>query len=313
MRAIQTSPERSRRRATLSGRRTKKGTIVGFHGRASGTLVDLKDCALLAPQLLAALPTLHAVTEAGNSRKGELALTVTESESGVDLAVTWAASRWTPNLFQKLAALAESADLARITWEGETGRHPSPALAKVRQGFGRAAGRGVLASDEGRRGRPAGRRARSGGQARGALPICFPGREPSACRLAEQAEVHAAESEKPMLAALEAGFRKAGFRACTGSRPKPATCSVARLLPDELNRHDAVVLDPPRAGAEAQVRELAQSKVKVIAYVSCNPVTFARDARHSDRRGVPCWTGCRWSTSFRWSPMSNWPRGCRAP
>jgi 23S rRNA (uracil1939-C5)-methyltransferase len=49
-------------------------------------------------------------------------------------------------------------------------------------------------------------------------------------------------------------------------------------LPDELNRFDAVVLDPPRAGAEAQVAELARSKVEKLAYVSCNPVSFARDA-----------------------------------
>jgi 23S rRNA (uracil1939-C5)-methyltransferase len=46
-----------------------------------------------------------------------------------------------------------------------------------------------------------------------------------------------------------------------------------------LRKTDAVVIDPPRAGAEAQVRELAQSDVPVIAFVSCNPVTFARDAR----------------------------------
>ena len=51
------------------------------------------------------------------------------------------------------------------------------------------------------------------------------------------------------------------------------------LLPDELNRFDAVVIDPPRAGAEAQVDQLARSGIGRIAAVSCNPVTFARDAR----------------------------------
>jgi 23S rRNA (uracil1939-C5)-methyltransferase len=47
----------------------------------------------------------------------------------------------------------------------------------------------------------------------------------------------------------------------------------------ELSRFAAVVLDPPRAGAEQQVRELANSTVQRIAYVSCNPATFARDSK----------------------------------
>ena len=72
-------------------------------------------------------------------------------------------------------------------------------------------------------------------------------------------------------------------------------------MPEELNRFGAVVLDPPRAGAEAQCRELAISGVPVLAYVSCNPVTFARDAR--------LLTGAGWRLDwvqvvdqFRWSP-----------
>ncbi|MCX8510016.1 MAG: hypothetical protein ORN49_14270, partial [Rhodobacteraceae bacterium] len=133
LRPTLTSPERSRRRATLAGRRTKKGTIVGFHGRASGTLVDLRDCALLSPALMATLPALHQVTEVGNSRKGELALTVTQSESGVDLAVT-GGKPMDAALFQKLAAIAEAADLARISWEGEPVASRRPAL----QSFGKA-------------------------------------------------------------------------------------------------------------------------------------------------------------------------------
>ena len=80
-----------------------------------------------------------------------------------------------------------------------------------------------------------------------------------------------------MTAALDQGWRQA-----TGLKP---VTTEARdlfrrpLLPDELARFDAVVLDPPRAGAERQVAEIAQANVPTIAYVSCNPVTFARDAQ----------------------------------
>jgi len=72
-------------------------------------------------------------------------------------------------------------------------------------------------------------------------------------------------------------------------------------LPDELDRFDAVVLDPPRAGAEAQVRELTASRVPIVAYVSCNPVTFARDAKILFDSGYKLdWLHV--VDQFRWSP-----------
>lgn len=73
------------------------------------------------------------------------------------------------------------------------------------------------------------------------------------------------------------------------------------LLPDELDRYQAIVLDPPRAGAEAQAAEIAQSRVPVLAYVSCNPTTFARDARILAGAGYRLdWI--RVVDQFRWSP-----------
>ena len=95
--------------------------------------------------------------------------------------------------------------------------------------------------------------------------------------LALTAEVHAVEGEAAMLMALDKGFRMAeGLKRVTHEvrdlyrRP---------LEPDEFKGIDAVVIDPPRAGAEAQSHTLAKSKVPVIASVSCNPATFARDAK----------------------------------
>ena len=95
--------------------------------------------------------------------------------------------------------------------------------------------------------------------------------------LAEQAEVLAVEGEAAMVAAMDRGWREAqGLHKVVS-----LTRDLFRrpLLPDELKLFDAVVIDPPRAGAAAQIAELAQSTVKVVAAVSCNPVTFARDAR----------------------------------
>lgn len=296
-RALATSPERSRRRAALSGRRTKTGAIVGFHGRASGTLVDLRDCLLLRPALLALLPLLRSLTIAGASRKGELSLTVTETEAGVDLAVS-GGKPMDPPLFSTLAALAEESDLARLTWEGEPVATRRPPL----QRFGRAlvsppAGSFLQATKEGEAALLAAVREAIGPARR--IADLFSGAGTFSLPLAEGAEVHAVESEKAMLAALDAGARQtSGLHRVTA---EARDLFRRPLLPEELNRFGAVVLDPPRAGAEAQCRELAISGVPVLAYVSCNPVTFARDAR--------LLTGAGWRLEwvqvvdqFRWSP-----------
>jgi 23S rRNA (uracil1939-C5)-methyltransferase len=296
-RPVVTSPERSRRRASLSGRRTKSGAIVGFHGRASGTLVDLRECLLLRPLLLASLPVLRDITSVGGSRKGELALTVTESESGLDLSVT-GGKPMDAALFSTLAALAEAADLSRLTWNGE----PVAARRPTLQRFGRAlvappAGSFLQATKEGEAALLAAVRDAIGPARR--IADLFSGAGTFSLPLAEVADVHAVESERPMLAALDTAFRRTPglHRVTTEARDlfrRP-------LLPDELVRFDAIVLDPPRAGAEAQCRELAQSAVPVIAYVSCNPVTFARDARLLSGGGWHLdWVQV--VDQFRWSP-----------
>jgi 23S rRNA (uracil1939-C5)-methyltransferase len=102
-----------------------------------------------------------------------------------------------------------------------------------------------------------------------------------------------------MVASLLAGARSAaGLKRVTA---EARDLFRRPLLPEELARYAAVVLDPPRAGAEAQVAMLAASVVPVIAYVSCNPVTFARDARHLAAAGyVIEWLDV--VDQFRWSP-----------
>jgi 23S rRNA (uracil1939-C5)-methyltransferase len=116
--------------------------------------------------------------------------------------------------------------------------------------------------------------------------------------LAETAEVLAVEGSAAMLAALDQGWRMAPGL-------KRVTCETRDLfrrplMPDELAGFEAVVIDPPRAGAEAQVAELARADVPVIAAVSCNPVTFARDARALVQAGYRLdWVQV--VDQFRWS------------
>ena len=87
IRPIVTSPAQSRRRATFAARRTKKGTMSGFHGRASGTVIEIPDCQLVEPELLAAREIAEALAELGGSRKATLAVTVTNSPRGLDIQV----------------------------------------------------------------------------------------------------------------------------------------------------------------------------------------------------------------------------------
>lgn len=269
-----TSPPRSRLRAVFTGRRTKKGVIVGFHGRRSETLVDVTECHVVRPEILAARPALEALTALGASRAHPLRMTVTLSGAGLDIDIS-GGKPLDAALRSRLAALAEAQDLARLAWEGETLALRRPPW----QSFGRARvvpppGAFLQATAEGAAALTAAARAAVGDARR--VADLFAGCGTFALPLAETAEVHAVEGEAAMLASVAAGWRGApGLR-----RVMVETRDLFRrpLLPGELDRFDAVVIDPPRAGAEAQVRALASSRVARVAAISCNPVTFARDA-----------------------------------
>ncbi|RBO53245.1 class I SAM-dependent RNA methyltransferase [Rhodovulum sp. BSW8] len=275
VRPILTSPPASRRRAVLAGRRTKKGVLVGFHARASDVVTEIPDCRLLHPDLMAALPAAAAATLLGASRKGALAITVTRSEDGVDMAVAEAKPLDTA-LRTDLAALAETHDLARLSWNGEQLAERRP----PRQAMGRAhvvppAGAFLQATEAGQAAlTQAVREALDGARK---VADLFAGAGTFALPLAETAEVQAVEGSAAMLAALDRGWRGApGLKRVT---TEARDLFRRPLLPVELARVEAVVIDPPRAGAEAQCAEIARSDLARVAMVSCNPVTFARDAK----------------------------------
>ncbi|CAM3089614.1 23S rRNA m(5)U-1939 methyltransferase [Paracoccus aminovorans] len=297
---VHVSPPRSRRRAVLSGRRTKKGALAGFHARASDVIVDLADCHVLRPALLSALPLLRELTVTGASRAGELSLTVTETPAGLDIAVA-GGKPMEPALFSALAALAERGDLARLTWAGPNQqgqpitRRP-PALPMGRAQVVPPPGGFLQATAEGEAALLSAVRDITRGAGR--LLDLFAGCGTFSLPLAETAEVHAVEGLAAPLAALQDAARRApGLRRIT---TETRDLSRRPLLPDEL-AYDAIVIDPPRAGAEAQAREIAKIGAAKLAWVSCDPVTFARDARILAQGG---WTISRLFVidQFRWSP-----------
>ena len=274
LRPIHTSPAQSRRRATFAARRTKKGAMAGFHARGSDLIVEVPDCKLLHPDLMPGLEVAKALASVGASRKGALAVTVTLSANGLDVLVRDGKPLDGP-LRVALADLCAQLSLARLAWDDEviamqhlpTQRFGAAQVLPPPGTFLQATVDGEAALLKAVQ--------EAVGDAKQVADL-FAGCGTFALPLAQTGAVHGVEGSAEMVAALDAGWRKADGL-------KPVTVSARDLfrrplLPDELNRFDAVVLDPPRAGAEQQVVELCRSQVPRIANVSCNPVTFARDA-----------------------------------
>lgn len=297
LRPIITSPPRSRRRATLAARRTKGGVLMGFHSRASDVLVGVPECQLLHPDLIGAFPALEAIVKLGGSRSQEMDLAITRTSSGGDVAVTGGKPADSTQRMD-LARLVEAFGLARLSWNGEViAQRAQPMMRFGRANVPLPVGAFLQATAEGEAALLASVKG-AVGPARRIIDL-FAGIGTFGLPLAENAEIHAVEGDVAMLTALDKGFRMAeGIKRVTNDirdlyrRP---------LEPDEFKGYDAVVIDPPRAGAEAQSHTLAKSKVQVIAAVSCNPATFARDAKILTQAGYKLnWVQV--VDQFRWSP-----------
>lgn len=270
--------KRSRRRATFAVTRTKKGAMVGYYSRGSHEIVPVSECPLVAPEIEKAIPLLAEIVVPGLSRSARASILVTSTLSGLDLAVTGGKPLDGP-LRAELGSRAKAADVARLSWDGEiVAERRSPQLdlsglhvALPVGGFLQPTADGEAALI---------RLVREGvGKARRVVDL-FAGCGTFAAALAGAAAVHAVEGEAKALSALERAVREQGPSLAL----KPVTTEtrdLARrpLLASELNGFDAIVVDPPRAGASAQAEEIAKSKVPVVISVSCNPATFARDAR----------------------------------
>jgi len=274
IRGIKTSPAGSRRRAAFSGRRPRSGPVVGLHARGSDQMVEIPDCQLMSPALMAGMDGMRALSRALASRKTELTIHVTETDTGLDIRVDGAPPQDVPRM-AGLATVAEEHDMARLSMGDELVVERRPPM--VRLGPANVvlpAGAFLQATKAGEADLLALVLEAVGGAKR--VADLFAGCGTFALPLSEQAEVLAVEGLDSLTAALEAGWRGVGgLRKLTA---QTRDLFDRPVLAQELKGFGAVVIDPPRAGAEAQCRELAKSDVPVIAAVSCNPQSFARDA-----------------------------------
>jgi 23S rRNA (uracil1939-C5)-methyltransferase len=273
-------PGATRRRAEFAAVRRGGKIRLGFHARASDEIVDQHECPILAPTLARLVPALRLIL-ADVLRDGQRAdVLATETMTGVDLLVS---ADHAPNAAQRaaLARFAADTGAARIGWQGKRGQpEPIVMLRPPQVRFGEAVvdlpmPSFLQPSAEGEAALKTAVLSMIGKPKR--IAELYSGTGTFTFDLAKIGKVHAVEGSRPALAAVEQAARRAqlGHRITTEVRD----LERAPLAHQELKGCDAVVFDPPRAGARVQSEVLAKSPVKRIVGVSCNPATFARDAR----------------------------------
>jgi len=230
---------------------------------------------VLTPKLFELVEPLRELMNAllGEGEKAELH--VTESDSGPDVAIRWS-RKLTSTISARIAQWVSRKAVARVTANGEVATELAPPTITL--GKAQVAMPPECFLQPTREGEAAlllhVREAMKGAKT---IADLFAGLGTFALPLAEHARVHAVEQDKAALGALASAAR-----ATQGLKPLTTEArDLFRqpLIGDELKAFDALVLDPPRAGAVAQARALAASRVRRIAYVSCNAESFARDAR----------------------------------
>lgn len=274
-------PPGTRRRLALHARRGPDGRVVlGFKARKSWRLVEVRVCPVSDPRLVAALPALARVAEPFLEHlKSAPTLHVTWTLTGLDVDVTGVERRsggLSADARMRAIGAATAADLARLSLAGDTlvmSRQPLVAFGPATVPL--PAGGFLQAVPE----------AEAAMVSRAVEAVCgakkiadlFCGAGTFTFPLATVAPVLAADASAVGIAALKAGVG-------TARGLKPITAEARDLFrrplaPYDLRGCDAIVLDPPRAGARDQTAQLPGTKAHTVVYVSCNPVTFARDAR----------------------------------
>jgi 23S rRNA (uracil1939-C5)-methyltransferase len=285
--ALRRLPAGTRRRVRFTLSRPPRAAalpLVGFAERASHRLVDLAECPVLDPRLVALAAPLRRLAGALLAPGESGHATVQAVAGGVDLLLDLPAMPGLDRL-EALAAFAEAEDLARLAWRSAESGGPVPLAQRrpVQAVFG------GIAVDV-----PADGFLQATPEAEAALTeavVAAVGKAETvadlfaglgtftfalAGALAGKRRVHAVEGAAAAVAALTAAARRAGLAGRIDAERRDL--QARPLEPDELARCDAVVFDPPRIGAAPQAVALARSRVPTVVAVSCNPASFARDA-----------------------------------
>jgi 23S rRNA (uracil1939-C5)-methyltransferase len=263
-----------RRRVVFAARKTEKDMLIGFNQAESHHIVAIEECPISSAGIIARLPAIRAIAASLATNAEPFRISVLETLSGLDISVDEVKKLSDPQRRKAVETVLSLRGIARVSLNGEILIEPSKPLVD----FG-----GIQVSPP-----PGGftQATKPAEQAMAELVLAhvgkakriadlFAGAGTFSLQLARIGRVHAVEAEAKALAALDHAARNT-----QGLKP----VSVEKrdlfrrpLMTQEFKPFDAVVFDPPRAGAEFQCKELARSGVKKIAAVSCNPLTLARD------------------------------------
>jgi 23S rRNA (uracil1939-C5)-methyltransferase len=285
------SPPWTRRRAILRAMRVGKGAVLGFNAAKSHRIVDIHECHILRPELFALVAPLRALLGGLLQPKRTAEVQLSLVDGGVDVLLKGVVAEDLAAI-EGLTSFARDQALARLSVDAglgpETLYEPRPAsvtLSGRRVAF--PPGSFLQATEDGEAALVEAVKEAAGGSKRAADLFAGLGTFALAVEAA-----YAAEASRDAAASLK--------RAAPAMTVEHRDLYRRPLDAEELKPFDAVVLDPPRAGAEEQVRALARSAVESIAYVSCNPATFARDAKALADGGYKLeWV--RPVGQFRWS------------
>jgi 23S rRNA (uracil1939-C5)-methyltransferase len=263
-----------RRRVVFAARKTEKDVLIGFNQAESHHIVAIEECPISSPEIVGKLPAIRLVAKALAINAEAFRITVLETLAGLDIAIDGIKTLSDGQRRAAVDAFLSLRGIARISFNGEIiiektkptidfgGVKVSPPPGAFTQATKQAedAMAELVVSHVGKSKR---------------IADLFAGSGTFTLRLAGIGRVHAAESDGKALEALDLAARNTqGLKPVTTER---RDLFRRPLMTSEFKYIDAVVFDPPRAGAEAQVKELARSAVKKIVAVSCNPLTLARD------------------------------------
>jgi 23S rRNA (uracil1939-C5)-methyltransferase len=273
---VHLSPPRTRRRATLHAANAGGKPAIGFNEERSHRIVDMRECHVLAPELFALVAPLRDMLA---RRRGKYALTIEMAlaDQGVDCAIKDLEVDGLEET-ERLTEFCRANGLARLSLDQGFGMEgfwePEPVtvtLSGVPVDF--PPGSFLQATADGEAALAAAVREWLGGCER--VADLFAGLGTFTFALAGQSTVLAAEAARD----AHLAFRSAANRARLPVEAVHRDLFRNPLRAEELRGFDGVVLDPPRAGAREQVVQLAASNVQKIAYISCNPSSWAKDAR----------------------------------
>jgi 23S rRNA (uracil1939-C5)-methyltransferase len=270
-------PRARRRRVMVHARRYRKNFHLGYYRAGTHYILNVAECPIAEPAIVTALPVLREMLEPLLSGQGEAGITILATQAGLDVHMTFIHVGPVRKEYSRMAALAARNGFARLTVEqdalvqarrpllmfGQVEVEPPPgafvqavadAEAVMVQLVTAAASKAKFVAD------------------------LFCGIGTFTFSLARHARVLAVDQEEEAVAALRAAARYArGLKPIEG---KARDLFRVPISAKELNDFDAVVINPSRSGAEKQACQIAQSSVPVVIYVSCNPGSLARDARH---------------------------------